>query len=416
MQWSKLKEKFWRPALLRLTFAIAIQAFLALLFDLVGLGVGSSATFLFLNQATPLVILLYPPLLATDGGIGILVSGLGTGLHLGNIKPNYPKNTQKYSTLMGAVLTIGTLNALTIGILSYITNLVSLGSNRILNPIPFFIIPILTLAMASLFSSQISSILAFFMFKKKLNPDIWVYPTMSTINNLFTTLLYAGIVAIIKPQKWASNGITKVTYFLLIPVILYFAFIIFLVIKNVKKVAYRKILKQALPIQSLTITINSFTGGILSKAELALKNLPQLFLIYPALIDTLGDECSIFANAISTDLSLGTAEPKVAAIKDEDVWTDFIGIGLAGVALHIVYAFSASLITWTAKGMGLIILIVLIINILGYLIVQFLTFLLLIVSFKRGLDPDNFSIPIVASLSNLVISTLILVLTIIFGI
>ncbi|MGC9778494.1 MAG: magnesium transporter [Candidatus Heimdallarchaeota archaeon] len=421
-----IKEWFKKPTTIRIIILIAVQAFLALLFDIFGLGAGSIGTFTFLayadafTYAGTFIILLYPPLLSSDGGIGVLVSRLGTGLHIGSVKPKLFKNTTYYYTLISAVLTLGVFNALWIGGVSYITNLVVLGTKRVLNPVPFIVIPVLTLTLASLISSQIGSLMAFFMFKKGLNPDVWVYPTMSTVNNILSTVFYAVMIFLLKPANWYSDSgewmkVTNGTYFAIIPVFLYLVFISVIVGRNVGKKDYRKIIKEAVPVQTVTLTINSLTGGILSRADVALTSLPGLFLVYPALIDTLGDEITIIANETSTNLALGSIEPKLSAIKDKDLWTNLIGVGIAGLFLHFIYGIFGSIIVGDFQKIGLVLGISLMINVFGFLVVQSLAFILMIFGFKKGLDPDNFAVPIIASLSNLVTSVLILFFTIAFA-
>lgn len=422
MRFSRGAIRAWlsKPTLIRIILLISAQAFLALLFDLVGLGAGSIGTFTFLRNANTFVIMLYPPILSSDGGIGVLTSRLGTALHLGSIKPQLFRNNEYFYTLISAVLTLGLFNGLWIGGLSYITNLIVAGKNRVFNPIPFIITPVLTLTLASLISSQLTSLLAFFVFKKGLNPDVWVYPTMSTVNNVLSTLFYAGMIAIIRPVQWFNSDlwpgakITPVTYFLIIPLAAYLGFIGIIIWKNYKKKAFWKIIREAVPIQTMTLTVNSLTGGILSGAENSLKNLPQLFLIYPALIDTLGDECTIVSNTMSTNLSLGSLEPELKAIQDEDFWTNLLGVGIAGLMLHLIYGILGSLIVFNFKGLGITIGIALLINFLGFIIVQGLIFILIILSFRRELDPDNFAVPVIAALANLVCSSLILFLTFVF--
>ena len=405
---------------------IAVQSFLALLFDVFGLAAGSIGSFTFMSYATnfanagSFIILLYPPLLSSDGGIGVLVSRLGTSLHIGSIKPKLFKNTPYYYTLVSAVITLGAFNAIWIGLISYLTNLVALGPARVLNPTPFFVIPVLTLTIASLISTQVSSLLAFFMFKKGLNPDVYVYPTMSTVNNILSTVFYAAMISLLKPANWfletgEYNKVTNGVYFALIGVVLYLGFIGYIIGKNAKEKDYWKIIKQAAPVQSVTLTINSLTGGILSSAGAALTNLRGLFLVYPALIDTLGDEVTIVANTTSTNLALGTLEPKISALKDKDLWTSLVGVGIAGFVLHLFYGIFGSIIVGDYANMGAVIGISFLINIFGYLIVQFLVFLIIIFVYKRGLDPDNMAVPIIAALSNLVTSSLILLFLVIFG-
>ncbi|MHA1126094.1 MAG: magnesium transporter [Candidatus Heimdallarchaeota archaeon] len=371
-------------------------------------------------NAGSFIILLYPPLLSSDGGIGVLVSRLGTSLHIGSIKPKLFKNTPYYYTLVSAVLTLGIFNALWIGLISYLTNLIALGPARILNPMPFIVIPVLTLTIASLISTQVSSLLAFFIYKKGLNPDIYVYPTMSTVNNILSTVFYAAMIAILKPANWfletgEYNQMTPGVYFAFIAVVCYLGFMGFIIGKNAKKKDYWKIIKQAVPVQTVTLTINSLTGGILSRANVGLSNLRGLFLVYPALIDTLGDEVTIVANTTSTNLALGTIEAKISALKDKDLWTNLIGVGIAGFFLHLLYSIFGSIIVGDYANMGLVIGISLLINLIGYLLVQFLVFLIIIFVYKRGLDPDNMAVPITAALSNLVTSALILLFLVAFG-
>jgi len=417
-----LVEWFKKPTILRIIFLIAFQAFIALSFDIFGLGAGSIGNYTFLKYASTFqnagafIILFYPPLLSSDGGIGVLASHLGTGLHIGSIKTSLVKNTKNYWALLASVLTLGTFNSLWIGLISYVTNLATLGPSRVLNPLPFIVIPILSLTLASLISSQLTGLLAFVIFKRKLNPDILVYPTMSTVNNILSTVFYAVLIILFKPATWfASDGkwlrITRGTYFGLIPVILYLAIIIVLVSKFLPNKKYRAILKQAVPIQTVTLTINSLTGGILSKAGSALTSYPGLFLIYPALIDTMGDEVSMVANTTSTHLSMGSIAPSYRAFRDKDLWPNFIGVGIAGLLLHIIYGLLGSVFAADYAHVGVILGISVLINALGFIIILVVTFSLIIFVFKKGLDPDNLSVPIIASLSNLVVSSLLLLLS-----
>ncbi|MFW9922133.1 MAG: magnesium transporter [Candidatus Thorarchaeota archaeon] len=414
-----IKELFKRRTTIRIILVIVVQTTFALLFDLFGLGAGSIGSFTFMNyaqiyaNASTFIILLYPPLLASDGGIGVLVSKLGTALHIGTIKPQILKNTKSYYTIISSVLLLGTFNALWIGMISYITNLVTSGQSRVLNPIPFFVIPIMTLTLSSLICTQLASLLAFFIFKRKMNPDIWVYPTMSTINNIFSTLLYSAVIAIIQPKTWFDESgkwisVNPNIYFLMIFAILYLGFIGYIIGKYAKVKDFWKTIKQAIPIQSITLTVNSLTGGILSGADVAFAKYRALFLIYPALIDTMGDECSIISNTTSTNLALGAIEPKITAIKDKDLWTNVIGVSSAGIILHLLYGIFSSLIVVDFANMGIVIGISLAINIIGFLIVESIIYLILIFSYRKGLDPDNIIVPIIAAISNLVVSALIL--------
>ena len=112
---------------------------------------------------------------------------------------------------------------------------------------------------------------------------------------------------------------------------------------------------------------------------------------------------------------MGSIEARYDAIKDKDFWTNLVGVGIAGLLLHLFYGILGSIIVTDFKNMGVVIGIALLVNFLGFLFVQTIIYFLIIFSYKKGLDPDNIAVPIIASLSNLISSALILLFAIAFA-
>ncbi|NHJ86568.1 MAG: hypothetical protein FK734_13970 [Asgard group archaeon] len=417
-----------KKTIVNLFFGMFIQAMIALAFDGGGIISGTIAKFLMDTEHIKWIVLVYGPLLAARGDIAVLAGKLGTGLHLGTVKPTFRKNTPIYRSLVASVLTIAMLDAVLVGAITYVMNLITFNDAiKVTNPLPFIVIPIIVMSIAALISVQITSAVSFFVYKRGLNPDIFVIPVMSTVNNVLITVIYALTLMILSP--WGSTlidipGVGEVypvatssdliaSYIAIIPAALFLAGSIYIIIKNVKEDAYRKMMKEAVPAVFASAFIGTITGVTLSKGEIALEKYPQLLIAFPALIGTLVDQVAITANILITDFSAGYTEASLKSIKKPKVWTTFLGLVAGGLVVSIVLAVIGTFITWntveTKWYIVLVIIVVCLANALGYVLIGSLIFVLSIVAFRREIDPDNFAIPLSACLADLACAGFIIV-------
>lgn len=408
-----------------LTVGIFLQALIALAFESGGIVSGTIAKFLLDTEHVKWIFLVYGPLLAARGDIAVLAGKLGTGLHLGSIKPSFRKNTLTYKSLIASTLTIAIVDGVFIGIVTYIMNLIiyPLGI-KVFNPLLFFVIPIIVLAIAALISSIITSAVSFFIFKRGMNPDVYVVPVMSAINNILITTIYAIILMILKPwggevvvagdtiYAVANNRELLGTYLGLILVVLIIGGIIYIIVKFAKEREYSKMMKEAFLAILFSVILGSITGIILTQGEEALLAYPQLLIVFPALIGTLADQIAITANVLITDFSAGYIKPEVKSIKETKVWTSFLGVGSAGALITVIMCLIGTFISWNSLGawwhIPLVIIVTVLANVLGFLFVGTLIYLLSIFAFKKELDPDNFAIPLAACLADLSCAGLII--------
>ncbi|MCK5047083.1 MAG: magnesium transporter, partial [Candidatus Heimdallarchaeota archaeon] len=345
-----------------LFFGIFIQAMIALAFDSGGIISGVIANVAMNTQQIKWILLLYGPLLAARGDIAVLAGKLGTGLHLGTVKPSFRKNTPVYKSLVASTLTIAMLDAFLVGIVTYIMNLLIFPADlKVYNPTFFFVIPILVMTVAALISTQITSAVSFFTYKRGLNPDVYVVPVMSTVNNILITTTFAGVLAVLKPWGWkhplievngqdvfavAQGNEMLATYIAIIPAILALAGTVYIVMKNRKDHEYSKMMKEAVFAVFASAIIGTITGFILTQGEAALEHYPQLLVAFPALIGTLVDQNAIFANMLITDFSAGYTEPKIQSFRKPEVWTKFLGIGAGGIIITMFLGVIGTFIKW----------------------------------------------------------------------
>ena len=403
-----------------------MQTLIALVFESGGIVSGTIAKFLLETEHVKWIFLIYGPLLAARGDIAVLAGKLGTGLHLGSVKPSFRDNTDTFRSLIASTFTIAIVDGLLIGVVTYSMNLILYPVDiRVLNPLLFFVIPIIVMGLVSILSAIITSAVSFFTFKKGLNPDVYVVPIMSAVNNILITIIFAVVLMILKP--WGA--ITTVgdstvyavantrellgTYIGIIPVVLILAGLIYVFIKNYREREYRKMMKEAIIAIILSVVLGSITGVVLSQGEESLLAYPQLLIVFPALIGTLADQVAITANVFITDFSSGLTPPEIKSVKKPKVWASFLGIGTAGVIITLILTLIGSAISWSSIGklwtIPLVMIVTVLANVIGYLIVGSLIFLLVIFAFKKELDPDNFAIPLAACLADLICAGAIII-------
>ena len=371
------------------------QSIIALFFDLGGLLSGSVAAYYYPNFGNLVwILLLFTPLLTIRGNIGGIFSGkLGTMLHLGLAKPSLFKNTREFYSLIKAVLSLTFFDALAIGILSFGLN--SAFGLISFQHLPYFVlVPPLTCLLAIVISIPIASIVGIEVFKRGLDPDIFIYPIMSTLDDILITFCYFTIAGFI---IYFDN----LPLIFLILTLLAFYFII-TVFKNRWENVFRKTLLEGAPTVVLASLFGVFGGMGLGSLKEEIENMPSILIIYPAMIDALGDIGSILGSMETTKLALGYTTSLIKTFKE--TFADLVSVECAAAIIHVTFAIVGYAIggLQNISFLFYIISIALFSNIISFLFISIFSLTVATQTFKHGLDPDNFVIPLVASVSDVV--------------
>jgi mgtE-like transporter len=125
-----------------------------------------------------------------------------------------------------------------------------------------------------------------------------------------------------------------------------------------------------------------------------------IYTVYPAMIDMIGDAGLLVGSVATVKLTLGILAPTFSSIKNHaksifSAWVSslllFVAIGL--LALAITDAF-------TVEGIVGLLPILLVSNVIAFAATALMSYAISILTFKRGLDPDNFVIPILSALAD----------------
>lgn len=389
-------------------FGMFKETSIAYFFDLGGLFAGFMVAWqLGVFQLSPWAIALYPAIVSAKGVIGGLLSGrLGTALHLGTIYPRFFMNTKSFYKLIEAliVMTLATSAAM---------SAISLVFGHLFWGITFADFPaILSVVVATmaigLSLTLLTTKVAFISFKKGLDPDIVVYPIMSTTADIFITLCYIVVLNLFffyDLGKWVIAAI-GLAHLLLV---------LYIFPRNKHEPEFIKTLKESLATMMFVAFIVNVTGTVLKGISDFVENRREIYTVYPALIDMVGDVGSVVGSTATTKLALGLLTPSFSSIRNHarnvfSAWTAsiimFVILAIAALSIHGMFSFSA---------LSNLIPVLLIANVIAVAAIVILSYGVSILTFKHGLDPDNFVIPIESSFADSAMSVALLLALLLIG-
>ncbi|MEM3789324.1 MAG: magnesium transporter [Candidatus Bathyarchaeia archaeon] len=376
------------------------QSVVAYAFNIFGIAAGTIIAFNSgLFAKAPWAVVIYPPTLSARGVIGGLFCGrLSTALHLGTVKPRLFGNTKSFYLLFQAIVIMTFEASLMMSLIAVLLN----GFGEFLGLINVFMA---TMALALVVISPLTLTVSFVSFKHGLDPDIILYPIESTAADLLITSIFITVLGL-----FLTNSFLWGYVFTFISLVLLLTSAFFLV-KNAKEPEFIKTLKESLLTLVLVSFIVNVAGATLGKVEEFIrgKELSQVYVVYPALIDTIGDVGAVVGSTATTKLALGTLKASFSSMKNH--FMEISGAWAASLIMYFAYSVLALLITGTFAPISLaaFTFFLLTVNIFAASLIILVSYSVAILTYQRGLDPDNFEIPIESSLADSITTISLLV-------
>jgi len=361
------------------------EALLAFSMDLGGLAAGLIvASQLPTVLKAPWTIMLYPLALSLRGNVGGVFSGrLSTGLHLGLIEPRLRGSTHYFKLVFSAMHFLTLLLAIVSGLMVAAAQIVLEGAGTF----SYVIVStaLATQALSITITMPLTCFLGFISFKRNLDPDVLVYPVMSTVSDIVTTLMYILALKLLFMESSGSLILTAVAA-------VYFITTLFLARHYFGEEEFRTSVREVSATLFLSVSLGLFSGLALSEVRAKLADYPGVVVVYPALIDTLGDFGSSIGSILTTRLAEGSTEAKLSPSPLE--LFEAVQMWLSCLIYYVVYGFIA--LTGGPKGTAVVLLCFL----LSSPVILAVSRILALETFKRGLNPDNFVIPLETTLSD----------------
>ena len=367
------------------------QSILSLSFDILGLLTGILLV-LYLGvpiDEAPWILLLFPGILSVRGAIGGLFSGhLGTGLHLGTIKPVFTKNTKYFQSLLRVIVTLALVSGVIMGVGTWVFG-VFLWNATLIDFVPLMAVIIATMAISVVFVSPLTMVFSVLSFRRGLDPDVVVYPMTSPVSDIINTSCYIFSLSLF--FLFGSFG----RFLIWILDIIFIIFVAYILVKNIGETNFVGIIREFLLTLLFVTVIVNITGSLLNKIT---ENV--IYIVYPAIIATVGGVGSIIGSTATTKLALGLIKPSFYSIKQHV--NEIGGAWFASIIMFVVYAILSSLISGASTLGDLLTFIgqLTVTNVFAVSIMIVIAYAIAIFTFRRGWNPDNFVIPIESSLAD----------------
>lgn len=391
--WMNLHNRVpqWRgriePHIMGITQSTSAQAF-----NLLGILAGSILAESYgVFSRYPWALLIFPGLLSNRGAIGGLFSGrLSTGLHLGTILPKMRDNTEDAVQLYSSVITLTALSAFLLFFGGALSAVLTHGI-RLHEVYLVFLVTFTTLALSIMVIMPTTFLVSIIAFDRGFDPDMVVYPITSTTADVSISFIYVIILRLISYESWLiSLGLSFV-------ILLFVGGAVWLHFSNRKNREYNKTLKEFIGTLVVVTVIVTLTGYVFGRISESIGDTPRIYSIYPAMIDTVGDVGSIIGSTATTKLGLGYFTAKFSSIRSHMSEISYAWSG--SLLLFTVYAFIAGTM-YGFDDFGELLAVVWWTNLLVIPVIALISFGVGIITYNRGLDPDNFVIPFETSLAD----------------
>lgn len=171
-----------------------------------------------------------------------------------------------------------------------------------------------------------------------------------------------------------------------------------------EKYTTSKIVRESLPLLLIVSLLSVLSGQVLQGHEAIIVSLPVFLLTVPAFANQSGDIAAVLASRVTTELYTGSTERSI--LKSENMWGSIIGLILSSSigfsVLALLSNFIASLLGFNTLPIFTLWLIIFLSGITTILSVMVVGLVVALITFKQGLDPDNFSAPVVTTICDVI--------------
>jgi mgtE-like transporter len=376
----------WRERL-RQTFLVTLPALLlCLALDFVGGGV-LGKNFEMIATTYPLLLIILPGLSDLRGNVfGAMASRMTTALHLGKVKGVLDKEvTANVSMAIGS-------SKIPLLVL-WVAGVVKLGFSH--SALAVFLVVIASALVIGFLLGYSTAFITIFPYRWGADPDMIAAPLITSVADVITipTLVYLIFFYEDYPRV-----------FYVFTALMLILFVIMIISSSYRK-EHLRAFKEVSSVLTILGLVEIFSGSTLESYSGVISKTIILSVMYPSILDSVGNFASIAAATTSTRLNLSGTE----SLKEGNFYSDMVALlGLTPIigfltnfiAVHVtrLIGYSASLIWTFILGYPLLVLVNMSVGVL-----------VAYVAYRFSIDPDNVAIPTVTTISD-VMGTLFVVL------
>ena len=372
------------------------QRFVALI---VGVLVASSGGLVLASAESTLsqlpgLLLLLPGAIALRGNIfGSMGSRLGTATHMGTFGLSYRVD----SVLVQNLLASGSLSLISSLILAILAKgtASAFGLSPAMTLADFIVISVLGGLLASIILAVVTIALSVGSVKYGWDLDNVVAPLVTTTGDLLTVPSLI-LVSFLADRSGLTNGLAIV--------IASVSAVVLILSLRTPLERFRRVFRQSIPVLGLAAILDLIAGFVVEKRLKDLLEVEAILILLPAFLGIAGALGGILSSRLSTQFLLGMDD--ASPLPSRSSLRGAIDLSVLAVPIFIFSGVTAHLIAVIAgqstPGIAKLILISAIAGSIATLFVVIVAYYTTMGSFRFGLDPDTYGIPVVTSSLDLV--------------
>ncbi|MHA1410357.1 MAG: magnesium transporter [Candidatus Odinarchaeia archaeon] len=382
-------------------FAKIKEYFIPHLFDLMGIVSGTLlALAAGIFASTNWAFIVFPGMMSIRGVIGGQFTGkMTSGLHIGFIKPAVRNNTDYFYRLISEVILLGFCASLLLFVFNSVIYTFAHGFD------PFTYLQLFlsiqgTMAVSILVVTPITATVAILTFKKGLDPDRITYPMISSIADIMVSGVFILSIFLIE-NIW---GLIVLAVFSTVYIIIALR----RALVNFVDEVFVKEFKTSFSVIFAVALVVMVTGSILNQLSNVIGSRYEVYVIYPAVLTTVGDAGAMVGSTATTMLFTGEAETNASIFGD--LKYDIAATWISSYLMFILFAIISTLIVAPLDLGGTFLWLMSVLTITNLLSIGIIVVVGLssaIITFKKELNPDSFVIPLQTNIADLLATSLL---------
>lgn len=337
----------------------------------------------------PGLMVLLPASINMRGSIsGVLASRLSSSMHLGVFEVKF----QKDNVLGDNIRASFAVTVILAFVLGLFVNIISIAVGiEIISLVDIVLISLVSGIISGLIVTLITVLVALASFRYGLDLDMIAAPTVTTLGDIVTlpilVLTAIAIVPLNPDFKMIMFGIALI--FVLVGII--YAWYMAEPVKA--------IVKELVPLLIPLSLLGTFAGIAYSLDLERLITFAALLILIPPFMGGCGSIGGILCSRLATGMHMGNISPDV--FPRREVAPHFITTYLYSLVLlpllAVIAHFAAEFLGLHSPGLWVMLMISMGAGLIVMSVVNIIAYFTATMSFRYGLDPDNFGIPVITS-------------------
>jgi len=342
----------------------------------------------------PGLLVLLPSIIDMRGNIaGVFASRLSSSMHLGEFSIDFDEGSVLGdNTRASFVITV--LIAFVLGIFAYAASL--LFGLPVVSVTDLVLILVVSGIVSGLVVMGITLVIVLVSYRYGLDLDMIAAPTVTTSGDIVTLpilILSAALVVSLPPSARLVLGVAVVA-----------AAVVAVLYTRRRPEGIGPIVRENLSLLVPLSILGTLAGLTYSFSLDNLVTFAALLILIPPFTGSLGSIGGILGSRLSTGMHTGEVSPSL--LPEREVVHHFIISYLYTLILLPLLALiahgAAMLMGLNSPGLGMLVAISLVAGLVVMTLVNVVAYVTASLSFRYGLDPDNFGIPVITSLIDLI--------------